>query len=65
MVVRLFQGDSGGPLQFLNRRYVNEYMFEFVEIAGITSTGLKCGVIPGLYTRVLPYVEWIESRVWS
>lgn len=54
-------GDSGGPLQSYHK---TEYcMFT---IQAITSFGKICGFqnAPGVYTRVLPYVEWIESIVW-
>ncbi|XP_052900620.1 serine protease persephone-like [Anopheles moucheti] len=50
-------GDSGGPLE-LNvdgRHY----------LVGITSNGHSCGSpIPGIYTEVAPYLDWIESIVW-
>ncbi|GJQ73803.1 hypothetical protein Trydic_g18743 [Trypoxylus dichotomus] len=55
------QGDSGGPLQIYN------YLYEFntfPEIVGITSFGKRCGLVAGVYTRVLPYVPWIEKIVW-
>lgn len=54
----MFQGDSGGPLQYKpegSKLYV---------VAGITSFGVKCGLIPSVYTRVSHYVTWIESIVW-
>lgn len=35
------------------------------EIAGITSFGIGCGIgIPGVYTRVSAYLDWIEDIVW-
>ncbi|XP_050070417.1 serine protease persephone-like [Anopheles maculipalpis] len=50
-------GDSGGPLE-LNvdgRHY----------LVGITSNGYSCGSpIPGIYTEVAHYLDWIESIVW-
>ncbi|XP_055614204.1 uncharacterized protein LOC129760571 [Uranotaenia lowii] len=52
------QGDSGGPLQILeDGRY---------KLVGVTSIGFGCGSeLPGLYTRVAHYIEWIEETVWS
>ncbi|KAI4459991.1 ovochymase-related [Holotrichia oblita] len=55
------QGDSGGPLQLENR----DYEFNrFPEIVGITSFGKSCGKVPGVYTKVMPYIPWIEKIVW-
>ena len=54
------QGDSGGPLVILNRDY--EHMYTLI---GVTSLGRVCGsIIPGIYTRVYNYIEWIETIVW-
>ncbi|KAF2901355.1 hypothetical protein ILUMI_04830 [Ignelater luminosus] len=55
------QGDSGGPLQVYS-----EDVYCMYTIVGITSFGKTCGVanIPGVYTRVYNYIEWIESIVW-
>ncbi|KAI4459983.1 trypsin [Holotrichia oblita] len=58
------RGDSGGPLQFTNNYYKNTSISGFPEIAGVVSFGFSCGAVPGVYTRVLPYVKWIESIVW-
>ncbi|GJQ73806.1 hypothetical protein Trydic_g18746 [Trypoxylus dichotomus] len=55
------QGDSGGPLQITNYNY--EFNI-FPEIIGITSFGKDCGLVPSVYTKVLPYVLWIEGIVW-
>ncbi|GJQ73797.1 CLIPC1 [Trypoxylus dichotomus] len=52
------QGDSGGPLQ-VKLDGTNLYT-----ILGITSFGVKCGQVPGVYTRVSYYIPWIESIVW-
>ncbi|KAF2905061.1 hypothetical protein ILUMI_01115 [Ignelater luminosus] len=56
------QGDSGGPLhQSLRGRAYRVY-----NVIGVTSFGKSCGLVnsPGVYTRVSPYVEWIEGIVW-
>lgn len=52
------QGDSGGPIQMIK----DEQYF----IVGITSFGKGCGSpgIPGIYTRVSLFIDWIEERVW-
>ncbi|XP_035918572.1 serine protease persephone-like isoform X1 [Anopheles stephensi] len=50
-------GDSGGPLELSvdGRHY----------LVGITSNGYACGSpIPGIYTEVSHYLDWIESIVW-
>lgn len=55
-------GDSGGPLQIYHK---SQYcMFT---VLGITSFGMICGVknSPGVYTKVYPYVKWIEDVVWN
>lgn len=54
-----FKGDSGGPLQIKKEKYDCMY-----SIVGITSFGKSCGIVPGLYTKVSNYIEWIESIVW-
>lgn len=52
------QGDSGGPLVMTVR-----HKFYLV---GVVSTGAVCGgSLPGIYTRVSRYLEWIEQRVWG
>lgn len=55
------EGDSGGPLQFIHPQ------LDLSTIVGVTSTGLPCGTswkIPGIYTRVAHFIDWIESHVW-
>ena len=42
-------GDSGGPLVCNGK------------LTGITSFGNGCGNVPGVYTRVSNYVEWIQK----
>ncbi|XP_049292725.1 serine protease persephone-like isoform X3 [Anopheles funestus] len=50
------QGDSGGPLQV--RQNDDEYLI------GVISTGIGCGSsLPGLYTRVAAYFNWINTTI--
>lgn len=52
------QGDSGGPLFIADTSGVST-------LVGIISFGISCGSqIPGIYTRVASYTNWIESVVW-
>ncbi|KAL1497240.1 hypothetical protein ABEB36_008233 [Hypothenemus hampei] len=52
------RGDSGGPLQLMNKK--GGY-----DLVGIVSYGMVCGsVLPGVYTRVSAYLDWIEKYVW-
>ncbi|XP_031616943.1 serine protease persephone-like isoform X2 [Contarinia nasturtii] len=54
------QGDSGGPLQHIPNNDANE-----ATIVAIVSFGNGCGLkLPGIYTRVSHYINWIESVVW-
>ena len=55
------QGDSGGPLMIkkkVKRRYYT------VQI-GIVSWGIGCGKegLPGVYTNVAHYLEWIMDNL--
>lgn len=53
------QGDSGGPL------FLNEARTGLSTIVGIVSFGVSCGTdLPGIYTRVASFVDWIENIVW-
>lgn len=54
------QGDSGGPLTNLLVKHGLHFL------VGITSFGKTCGTvnIPGVYTKVLHYIPWIENIVW-
>ncbi|KAK1127228.1 hypothetical protein K0M31_003771 [Melipona bicolor] len=52
------QGDSGGPLLLLTE--------ENVKVIGITAFGQGCGgSVPGVYTMVYSYLDWIEEQVWT
>ncbi|KAK9294181.1 hypothetical protein QLX08_011110 [Tetragonisca angustula] len=52
------QGDSGGPLLLFTE--------EGVKVIGITAFGQGCGgPVPGVYTMVYSYLEWIEEQVWT
>ncbi|KAH8355998.1 hypothetical protein KR200_006336, partial [Drosophila serrata] len=53
-------GDSGGPLLIYHLEYPCMY-----HVMGITSAGLTCGTpgIPGIYTRVYPYLDWITRTM--
>lgn len=54
------QGDSGGPLQFFS-----DNTSGIATVVGIVSFGIGCGsTLPGIYTRVAHYLDWIESVVW-
>ncbi|KAI4460010.1 eg:bacr7a4.3 protein-related [Holotrichia oblita] len=52
------QGDSGGPIQL--PRYDNGGDSLYTVI-GITSVGIKCAIVPAIYTRISYYVPWIET----
>lgn len=55
------QGDSGGPLQIITSN--TSCLFQVI---GVTSFGIGCASvdIPGVYTRVSHYLNWIEDIVW-
>lgn len=52
------QGDSGGPLVAKDVSRKRRYL------VGLVSWGYECGLqeYPGLYTRVLTYLPWIEEK---
>ncbi|XP_076651149.1 trypsin V-B isoform X2 [Halictus rubicundus] len=54
-------GDSGGPLQIIHPD--NKCLFQ---VFGITSFGQGCAFanMPGVYTKVSHYLNWIEDIVW-
>ncbi|XP_072943161.1 venom serine protease Bi-VSP-like [Epargyreus clarus] len=56
------QGDSGGPLMAVieNRNLDCNYV-----VTGVVSWGPQCGQgLPGSYTRVSAYLDWIVETVW-
>lgn len=58
------KGDSGGPLQAF-ALYLSEYKLRMVEF-GIVSQGVtSCGKVslPGIYTNVAEYVQWITDTM--
>ncbi|CAF4828515.1 unnamed protein product [Pieris macdunnoughi] len=59
------QGDSGGPLQVKIPLPVKS-QGSMHYIIGITSFGAGCAQknIPGIYTRVASFIDWIEDVVW-
>lgn len=59
--VCLFKGDSGGPIQTYHPSVSCMYT-----IQGVTSFGKICGTegVPGVYTRIHAYLDWIEEIVW-
>ncbi|XP_021203301.1 serine protease snake isoform X4 [Bombyx mori] len=59
------QGDSGGPLQVkISLNFRSTYNLYY--IVGVTSFGIGCAQpnIPGVYTRVSSFIDWIEEKVW-
>ncbi|XP_053685933.1 ovochymase-2-like [Sabethes cyaneus] len=55
------QGDSGGPIEV---RRIDMSDLEHPLVVGVTSFGTPCvnGSI-GVYTKVAPYIEWIEKEL--
>ncbi|XP_059061428.1 serine protease snake-like [Achroia grisella] len=63
------QGDSGGPLQVripLPEPY-NKGEAKVHYVIGVTSFGIGCAWpnLPGVYTRVSSFLDWIENIVWA
>ncbi|XP_059061617.1 uncharacterized protein LOC131854503 [Achroia grisella] len=62
------QGDSGGPLQVqipLPKTFTAREGSMY-NIIGVTSFGVGCALpnLPGVYTRVSSFIDWIENIVW-
>ncbi|XP_058061500.1 CLIP domain-containing serine protease B4-like [Anopheles bellator] len=55
------RGDSGGPLMYNGNSDKGPLMY----LAGVVSFGRKCGLqgVPGVYTRVNQYLEWIVGTL--
>lgn len=55
------QGDSGGPLMLPQRFGTEFYYFQ----VGVVSYGIGCAraEVPGVYTRVASFVDWIQQKV--
>ncbi|XP_038221916.1 trypsin-1-like [Zerene cesonia] len=59
------QGDSGGPLQVqIPLPVTTQGSLHYV--IGVTSFGIGCAKanLPGVYTRVSSFIDWIEDVVW-
>ncbi|XP_055298515.1 serine protease persephone-like isoform X2 [Sitodiplosis mosellana] len=53
------QGDSGGPIG------IHDKSTGVSTIVGIVSFGISCGTeLPGVYTRIASFVDWIENTIW-
>lgn len=55
------QGDSGGPLMLPQRVGLISYYYQ----VGIVSYGIGCARadIPGVYTRVTSFIDWIQEKI--
>lgn len=55
------QGDSGGPLMLPQRDGTEFYYYQ----VGVVSYGIGCAraEVPGVYTRVSQFVEWVKEKV--
>lgn len=55
------KGDSGSSLMFYDTREDSENIIAI----GVVSFGLGCGVenVPGVYTRVSSYIQWIIDNI--
>ena len=53
-------GDSGGPLTY--KVSTDAPMFQ---VGLVSYGGYKCGIegIPGVYTRIAPFIDWIDSKM--
>ncbi|XP_053611400.1 serine proteinase stubble-like [Plodia interpunctella] len=63
------QGDSGGPLQMKMSlpNEITEKEGNMHYVIGIISFGVGCAHpnLPGVYTRVSSFIDWIEDNVWK
>ncbi|XP_013200797.2 serine protease persephone [Amyelois transitella] len=63
------QGDSGGPLQMKIPipKELTDKQGSMHYIIGVISFGVGCAHpnLPGIYTRVSSFVDWIEGIVWK
>ncbi|KAL4717025.1 hypothetical protein ACJJTC_016912 [Scirpophaga incertulas] len=64
------QGDSGGPLQIsikLPGKKCYNLCRSVHQVVGVTSFGIGCALpnLPGVYTRVSSFIDWIEDIVWK
>ncbi|KAL0821294.1 hypothetical protein ABMA28_005893 [Loxostege sticticalis] len=59
------QGDSGGPLQVKIPLPIRD-QGSLNQVVGVTSFGVGCALpnLPGIYTRVSSFIDWIENIVW-
>ncbi|XP_030035101.2 serine protease filzig-like [Manduca sexta] len=59
------QGDSGGPLQVPKKLDINT-PYKLYYVVGVTAFGFGCARrnLPGVYTRVSSFLDWIEPIVW-
>nr|AAV91007.1 hemolymph proteinase 9 [Manduca sexta] len=60
------QGDSGGPLQVKISLPITT-QGTLSHVIGVTSFGVGCALpnLPGIYTRVSSFIDWIEENVWK
>lgn len=60
------QGDSGGPLQ-VPKYESSQQTSVLYYVIGVTSFGIGCAQpnLPGIYTRVSSFIDWIEEHVWK
>ncbi|XP_017000789.2 trypsin [Drosophila takahashii] len=57
------QGDSGGPLLLHQQMRHQHHRIPYV--VGLTSFGGACASgQPGVYVRIVHYIQWIEQQVW-